>query len=412
MAHVFISYSTKNADYARKLAEKLRASGFDIWIDNARLRSSDNWWESIVYALKDCSAFVVIMTRESRESRWVQREATLADNWGKPTFPLLLSGENWEMYVLTQYRDVRSGILPPQQFIDKLAEVAPRGAKEGRIVTPKHSSSRTQVSVPDADVRAAIANAPVPRDDQKRTKPRAQPQGCLLTALFGGLLGWLLRWSVRLALMGAVLLGVAWIGLDGDIEQVLDELYDGVSSLFDESYHVEPYDPDDPAPADAGTQNIGGNLGDYLQQGSIALQAGDPDEALWAYEQALEIAPESSDAKYGMGVAYHMMYDLDNAIYSYEEALNYGYEPQEELVYMLAQLYAAVGNLEAALEYAAWTTSLDEWNLDAWWMAATLASDLTYYEDAAFFYTQYVEHDGMRRMDFEEWLWERGYPVP
>ncbi|MEO1287448.1 MAG: toll/interleukin-1 receptor domain-containing protein [Chloroflexota bacterium] len=40
MSHVFISYSTKDSDYAYKLADKLREEGFDVWIDNAELRSS------------------------------------------------------------------------------------------------------------------------------------------------------------------------------------------------------------------------------------------------------------------------------------------------------------------------------------------------------------------------------------
>ena len=30
MAHVFISYSKKNRDYARKLADHLLANGFDV----------------------------------------------------------------------------------------------------------------------------------------------------------------------------------------------------------------------------------------------------------------------------------------------------------------------------------------------------------------------------------------------
>ncbi len=35
MSHVFVSYSTRNSEYAYKLADKLRTQGFDVWIDNA-----------------------------------------------------------------------------------------------------------------------------------------------------------------------------------------------------------------------------------------------------------------------------------------------------------------------------------------------------------------------------------------
>ncbi|MEO1287449.1 MAG: hypothetical protein AAFV93_06745, partial [Chloroflexota bacterium] len=60
------------------------------------------------------------MTPNSRSSRWVQREVILADNWGKPSFPLLLDGENFEIYVLTQYYDVRDGLVPNSKIIVKL----------------------------------------------------------------------------------------------------------------------------------------------------------------------------------------------------------------------------------------------------------------------------------------------------
>ena len=42
MSHIFISYSTRDSAYAGKLADKLRAEGFDVWIDNNRLRSSED----------------------------------------------------------------------------------------------------------------------------------------------------------------------------------------------------------------------------------------------------------------------------------------------------------------------------------------------------------------------------------
>src|SRR5688572_213678 len=130
MSHVFISYSTRDSSYATRLAEKLRAEGFDVWIDNNQLRSSEDWWRSIVLAIDACAAFVVILTPGSDQSKWVQREVTLADQREKPMFPLLLAGEastpNWSLFVRTQYDDVRDGRLPDAAFYTKLAEYAPR----------------------------------------------------------------------------------------------------------------------------------------------------------------------------------------------------------------------------------------------------------------------------------------------
>jgi LysM repeat protein len=168
MSHVFISYSTQNSNYAYQLADKLRDEGFDIWIDNRELRSSDNWWESIVKALRGCAAFIVIMTPESRTSKWVQREVTLADNWQKPTFPILLAGDNWEIFVLTQFENVRlepnpnrppqyAGKLPPAAFYDKLAEYATPNHRAGENVV--QSGAATYVEI-DEELAEEIANPP------------------------------------------------------------------------------------------------------------------------------------------------------------------------------------------------------------------------------------------------------------
>ncbi|MEO1287578.1 MAG: TIR domain-containing protein [Chloroflexota bacterium] len=136
--HIFISYSTKDKDYAYRLAESLREAGFDVWIDEARLHSSEDWWNAIVEALWSCGAFVVIMSPNSDASRWVQREVTIADQQSKPIFPLLLDGDintpNWQIFVRTQFRDVRDGSLPPEEFYNKLAQIVTRHDKRGKNI--------------------------------------------------------------------------------------------------------------------------------------------------------------------------------------------------------------------------------------------------------------------------------------
>jgi len=166
MAHVFISYSTKNSEYAYKLAKKLRDDGFDVWMDNAKLRASDKWWQSIVLALKNCAAFIVLMSPESKDSRWVQREVMLADKWQKPIFPVLLAGENWELFVDTHYEDVsKNGGTPPQHagrllsrnFIDELATHVPRATTGGADVTAPTTASPDEL---DATVVQQIETPP------------------------------------------------------------------------------------------------------------------------------------------------------------------------------------------------------------------------------------------------------------
>lgn len=138
MAHVFISYSKRDAAYARKLTARLLSEGFDVWIDDRSLRSSEDWWRSIVLALRSAAAVVVLISPEADASDWVQREITLAMKYEKPLFPLHLAGSldtpNWELFVRTQIRDVRDGHLPGEEFSETLAQHATR-RKQGRDLT-------------------------------------------------------------------------------------------------------------------------------------------------------------------------------------------------------------------------------------------------------------------------------------
>lgn len=133
--YIFISYSKKQGAYARGLTDHLVASGFDVWIDD-RIEYGSNWWNTIVETIRQSAALVVIMTPDSLASEWVQLEVQLAKKWKKPVFPLLLQGENWPLFELTQYVDVSDQHFPEPDFLDRLADFVPRQAgKAGSAIT-------------------------------------------------------------------------------------------------------------------------------------------------------------------------------------------------------------------------------------------------------------------------------------
>lgn len=147
MPHVFISYSKKNKDYARRLADYLLDHGFDVWIDD-RIDYGENWQDAMFHAVVECAACVVVMTPEARKSRWVQREVAWADEREKPFFPVLLDGENWPVFVLTQYVDVRDGRVPDAAFVEELSEYVPRQIEQGSNVTQQADHELAAASTP------------------------------------------------------------------------------------------------------------------------------------------------------------------------------------------------------------------------------------------------------------------------
>ncbi|MBC7813516.1 MAG: PD40 domain-containing protein [Burkholderiales bacterium] len=170
MSHVFISYSKKNRDYARKLADDLLVRGFNVWIDD-HIDYGDSWERVIFKAIDDCAAFLVIMTPEAYESDWVLRECQYAERRKKPQYPILLSGEVFPRYGPTQYVDAANGNLPPDLFYDELDDDVPRLKEQSGQEVSAASQSTLIVSNPSSPTTAPETLAPMGMDQRGAFKP-------------------------------------------------------------------------------------------------------------------------------------------------------------------------------------------------------------------------------------------------
>jgi hypothetical protein len=83
---IFISHSSKDNDYIRKLGADLRKAGFKVWIDFEAIQDGERWLHSIEQAVSDCGAAVIVMSAGARESEWVEREALMLLDLRKPIF--------------------------------------------------------------------------------------------------------------------------------------------------------------------------------------------------------------------------------------------------------------------------------------------------------------------------------------
>ncbi len=117
--HLFISYSRRDTEYARALKAHVHNNGFQVWLDD-EIEHGDQWFNTIHEAIRDCAAFVVVMSPDAEESEWVQKEILLAKRYQKPIFPLLFSGLEFAILIDIQYADVRSGEMPGVDFHRRL----------------------------------------------------------------------------------------------------------------------------------------------------------------------------------------------------------------------------------------------------------------------------------------------------
>ena len=80
---VFISYSTKNADVANKVCNVLEKNGLECWIAPRNIASGKNYIDEISSAIKSAKIIVLIYSKDSQESKYVNNEINLAYSYQK-----------------------------------------------------------------------------------------------------------------------------------------------------------------------------------------------------------------------------------------------------------------------------------------------------------------------------------------
>lgn len=112
VGHVFMSYSRKDEAVMQHIATFLREQGINVWVDNEKLVPGTAIWEAeIEKAIKAASAIIVVLSPDSKNSEWVRREITLADQYRIRIFPVLVCGDEEASITLRlitrQYVDIR-----------------------------------------------------------------------------------------------------------------------------------------------------------------------------------------------------------------------------------------------------------------------------------------------------------------
>lgn len=87
---VFISHATKEEDFAHELADRLRGEGMSCFVASKSIQSPAEWSVTIWQAIRDCRAFVALVTAASKRSMWCAAEIGSALGQKKPVVPVLL----------------------------------------------------------------------------------------------------------------------------------------------------------------------------------------------------------------------------------------------------------------------------------------------------------------------------------
>ena len=124
---VFISYSHADSKFVNDLAEKLKASGIDVWIDKWKIKVGDSITGKINEGIGESDFLIVVLSRTSVESKWVQEEinSALVRNieQDKHAFILPVLKEDCEIPPILQHRRYANFKDDAEQGFQELIDV-------------------------------------------------------------------------------------------------------------------------------------------------------------------------------------------------------------------------------------------------------------------------------------------------
>ena len=85
----FFSYSSEDSEFALRLAEKLKAAGASVWMDQLDIEPGMPWDREVERALANCPRMLVILSPTSVNSDNVRDEVSFALNKQKRVIPVL-----------------------------------------------------------------------------------------------------------------------------------------------------------------------------------------------------------------------------------------------------------------------------------------------------------------------------------
>ena len=98
---VFLSYSSLDSSFAKKVAQLLRRHRITVWHSESDIVGAQQWYDAIGEALRRCDWFVVLLSPNSIRSVWVERELTFAlkqQRYNKRIVPVVFEACNYEQF--------------------------------------------------------------------------------------------------------------------------------------------------------------------------------------------------------------------------------------------------------------------------------------------------------------------------
>lgn len=123
MKQIFISYSEKDSIIAKKIEVALIEKGYEVWRDKTDIHPGDNFINKIEDAIHQCDIVLLLWSKDSTESKWINSERTAATKLGKFIIPCILDETALPLFMDTsQHIDLRNFSQGLNNLIDSLKD--------------------------------------------------------------------------------------------------------------------------------------------------------------------------------------------------------------------------------------------------------------------------------------------------
>ncbi|HSK88441.1 MAG TPA: toll/interleukin-1 receptor domain-containing protein [Anaerolineales bacterium] len=115
---IFISYSRRDQEFVTRLASDLDTQVAGVWFDQSTIQLGQKWHEEIMEGIHDCKAFIIVLSPDAMESRYVREELNKALELGKTIFPVIYRFADWTDEFESLVREVQTLDLRSGSYTD------------------------------------------------------------------------------------------------------------------------------------------------------------------------------------------------------------------------------------------------------------------------------------------------------
>ena len=132
MGYTFINYASQDSALAKRLVSDLSAVGVGTWIDADNLSAGTNFANSLVDAVKNADAMIIVVSKHSVRSQWVISELGWAAKFGVMMIPFVV--DDADTHVIMGYMTAFQIIDARKNYnlaLKALVAIMPESAKQG-----------------------------------------------------------------------------------------------------------------------------------------------------------------------------------------------------------------------------------------------------------------------------------------